>query len=284
VAARIAAEHNIDLSRVKPQQGKRIQKADVLAYLETQKDRKGEPAMPVQASRPLASPKARRLAAEHGLELSDLEGRGPEGAVLAADVLTAASGSGAAGGPAPQTAEPTLPPAAALQTLSLSRVERIAAERLSQSWATVPHFYIIREVQAGKLITWRTQAQSRSSEKITLTDLLVKVIAVALSRHPRLNARWDEDSIILNPDINVGLAVAVESGLVVPVIHRADTLGLIELAARRKALVEKVRSAALSPTDLNGGTFTVSNLGMYGVDAFNAIINPLRQPFWLSAG
>ncbi|MBC7811117.1 MAG: 2-oxo acid dehydrogenase subunit E2, partial [Burkholderiales bacterium] len=117
-------------------------------------------------------------------------------------------------------------------------------------------------------------ARSRSAEKITYTDLLVKVTASALRQHPRLNASWNKDSITLNHDINIGLAVAVEDGLVVPVIHHADTLGLSKLAARRGELVSKAQAGKLSLNDLRGGTFTISNLGMYGVDSFNAIVNP----------
>lgn len=278
VAARIAAEHNLDLSQISPD-GNRIQKADVLAYLEA-KANGGQPT--AVGGRPLASPKARRLAAEQGLDLATIAGSGPDRAVLAADVEEAKK-RGAEVAELRET--PTLPPsplptsqpstpAATLQTLTMSKLWRIAAERLTQSWTTVPHFYLMREVNTTQLIAWRQKVLLRATEKITYTDLLVKIVAAALRRHPRLNAMWHEGRIMLNDEVNVGLAVALEEGLVVPVIHQADNLGLNELAARRKELVAKAQASKLSLADISGGTFTLSNLGMYGVDAFNAIVNP----------
>lgn len=263
IARRIAAEHNLDLAQVKPQHG-RVRKDDVLSYLAEQ----NAPAAPL-----LASPKARRLAQERGIELRTIAGSGPDGAVLAADVLAASpvpvelpvSDSVNGGKPSPTPAP---------ETMTVSRTWRVMVERLSQTWATVPHFYLMREVNASALIAWLSDVRGRTAEKITYTDLLVKVTAAALRQHPRVNASWRSDTITLNPDINIGLAVAIDDGLVVPVIHRADTLGLAQLAARRIELVAKAQAGKLSPDDLGGGTFTISNLGMYDVDAFNAIINP----------
>jgi pyruvate dehydrogenase E2 component (dihydrolipoamide acetyltransferase) len=163
---------------------------------------------------------------------------------------------------------------AASETLAMSRIWRVMVERISQAWTTVPHFYLMREVNATSLIAWLAEARGRSTEKITYTDLLVKVTAAALRQHPRLNASWHENTITLNTDVNIGLAVAVEDGLLVPVIHRADTLGLSQLAARRGEVVGRAQAGKLALDDLSGGTFTISNLGMYGVDAFNAIVNP----------
>ena len=148
------------------------------------------------------------------------------------------------------------------------------AQRLTESWTTIPHFYLVTEANASQLIQWRERALARATEKITYTDLLVKIVASALDRHARLNAMWQADQIVLNEEINIGLAVAVEEGLLVPVLHGANQLGLNALAARRKALVAKAQAGKLSLADMSGGTFTLSNLGMYGVDAFNAIINP----------
>jgi pyruvate dehydrogenase E2 component (dihydrolipoamide acetyltransferase) len=148
------------------------------------------------------------------------------------------------------------------------------AERITQCWTSVPHFYLLREVNASGLIAWRDKAHKGAETKITYTDLLVRVVAAALRRHPRLNAMWDEGKIRLNEQINVGLAVAVEDGLVVPVVHAADKLSVGEIAARRQALVARAQAGKLRPDDIAGGTFTISNLGMYGVDAFNAIVNP----------
>jgi pyruvate dehydrogenase E2 component (dihydrolipoamide acetyltransferase) len=161
-----------------------------------------------------------------------------------------------------------------LETMTVSRIWRVMTERISQAWTTIPHFYLLREVNATRLIAWLDEARGRATEKITYTDLLVKLTATALRQHPRLNASWQNDTLVLNPGIHIGLAVAVEDGLVVPVVHQADTLGLGQLAARRLELVARAQAGKLSPDDISGGTFTISNLGMYGVDAFSAIVNP----------
>lgn len=156
----------------------------------------------------------------------------------------------------------------------MSRPWRIMAQRLQQSWTTVPHFYLERDVNAAALAQWRKALQVRSSAKITYTDLMVKAVAAALRKHPRINASWHNEQIVANHEINVGLAVAVEDGLLVPVVHGADRLGLSEIAGRRIDLVDKAQSGKLAPADLADGTFTISNLGMFGVERFNAIVNP----------
>jgi len=248
VAARLAADYNIDISKVKPNGGQ-VRKEDVLAYLDTQNN-------PIVMTRVLASPKAKRLAQERGLDLKSISGSGPDGAVLANDVLTF------------QVAQPVS------ESLAVSRMWHVMVERLTQAWTTIPHFYLIREVNASQLIGWREKAQNKSAEKITYTDLLVKLTAATLKQYPRVNASWMNDTIVLNPEINIGLAVAVDDGLLVPVIHHADELNLTQLASRRSGVVSRAKAGKLSLDDLSGGTFTISNLGMYGVDAFNAIVNP----------
>ena len=202
----------------------------------------------------LASPKARRLAREHGIELDSVTGSGPHGSVLAAD-LEGANGDGAA-------------------TLEVGPVWQRMAERVARSWQTVPHFFLLREVDAGGLQAWRETARRRPGcETLTHSDLLIRICAAALREHPRVNATWRDGSVVAQDEINVGLAVATDDALVVPVIHGADTLDLPSLAARRAQLVEAARAGRLAPADVQGGTFTVSNLGMYGVDAFLAVVN-----------
>lgn len=250
VAARIAAQEHIDLHQITPADGSRINKSDVLAYVQTQQ------AISLTPYLIPASPKARRLATERGLDLTKLNGSGPSGAVITTDL--------------PPAAPPTMREAAP-ELLAVNPAWRVMAERLSASWSSVPHFYLMREVDASRLKTWRAQAQGE--QKITITDLLVKLTAAALRRHPRVNASWN-DGIALNGDINIGLAVATEEALLVPVIQHADQLGLQAIAARRAELVERANTGKLRLDDLQGGTFTLSNLGMYGVDAFNAIVNP----------
>ena len=267
LARKIAEQHGVDLAQVKASGGT-IQKADVLAYVES---RKAAPAANGAAARlVLASPKARRLAAERGLDISALSGSGPGGAVLAADVAAAAR-------PAvqvPAAPRVEVPAAAVARAEGVSNIWRVMAERMTQSWTTAPHFYLVREVNVSRLATWRERASKQTSARITYTDLLVKLVAAALARHPAVNASWKDGAIVRHAEVNIGLAVAIDDGLIVPVIHRADTLGLAEIATRREDLVTRAQAGKLRPADIQGGVFTISNLGMYGVDAFNAIVNP----------
>jgi pyruvate dehydrogenase E2 component (dihydrolipoamide acetyltransferase) len=207
--------------------------------------------------RPLASPKARRLAAERGLDLAVVSGSGPHGAIVAADL----------------DGVDAVPPSAATDDLEVGSIWRRMAERTSQSWQA-PHFFLTREVDARRLLSWRESVRSREGyESVTHTDLLVKVAAEALRRHPRANAAWADGRISSSGEVNVGIAVAVDDGLVVPVVHGADRLSLREIASRRATVVAAARAGKLRPQDVSGGTFTISNLGMYGVDAFLAILN-----------
>ena len=273
LAMHVAAEHGVDLRLVVPK-GARVERADILAYIEAL-EKTTAPAAP---RRVLASPKARRLAAEQNLALTAVRGTGPEGAIQAADVLAAAAR------PAPGLAAPVAMPLADEPSLSsthapaatetLSTLWRVMAERMTQCWTTVPHFYLLREVNAEGLIAWRAKLLQRSAEKITFTDLLTKVVATALARHPRVNASWRDGAIVTSSGIHVGIAVAVEQGLVVPIIHHADRLGISEIARQRQEVMARAQAGKLRLEDLVDGTFTISNLGMYGVDAFNAIVNP----------
>jgi pyruvate dehydrogenase E2 component (dihydrolipoamide acetyltransferase) len=267
LASRIAAEHHIDLGQVRPA-GQRIQKADVLAYLQHQQSAGGRLLA--------ASPKARRLAREQRKDLAAIAGSGPGGAVLSTDVLAAsvvpivpvAQAASVAPAPTPIVAS------GEASNLAVSTIWRIMAERTTQSWNEVPHFYLAREVHASRMIAWREHLTTeRGAQEVTYSDLLVKIVAQALRQHPRVNTTWNAGKITLLEDVHVGLAVALEDGLVVPVIHHADQLSLRGIAKERKDLVARAREGKLRPQDISGGTFTISNLGMYGVDAFNAIIN-----------
>ncbi len=271
VAARIAAEHQVDLSQVRAS-GERIQKEDVLAYLAARESA----SQPVVLGKILASPKARRLAQEQGVALATINGSGPEGAVITEDVLAAATARAqAVVGVAPATEiSSTAPDSTETTAVPMSRAWRIMAQRLQQSWTTVPHFYLERDVNMTQVVQWRKALQSRTSVKSTYTDLLVKLVAATLRKHPRVNASWQNEQIIANRAINIGLAVAVEDGLLVPVVAGADQLGLAAIAERRIALVEKAQAGKLAPADMANGTFTISNLGMFGVERFNAIVNP----------
>ncbi len=262
VAARMAAQHGIDLADV-PAVGGRISREDIEAHMRTAG----------AGVRVLASPKARRLARERGIDLASLAGNGPQGAVLAADVpLTVQPPTESITQPQPVPAPAASPP----DKPTVSRMWQIMAQRLTASWTSVPHFYLVREVDATGLQGWRSLLASKTPDRVnvTYTDLLTKLTALSLARFPRLNASWRDGEILFNPDINIGLAVAVPEGLLVPVVHKADQLQVEDIAARRTELVARANRAALLPDDFAGGTFTISNLGMYGVDAFNAIVNP----------
>ena len=211
------------------------------------------------------SPKARRLAAEHGVDPASVRGTGPGGEILADDILAAAKTSGTSG------------TSGTLGTVgTLSTVARLMAERTTQSWTTVPHFFVVRDVDATKLVSLREKlapgVQQSHGVKLTQTDLLVALVARVLRTHASMNASWTGNGIRTNSDINVGLAVATPDGVVAPVVQRADGARLGDIATRRHDLADRARAGRLQPADLNGGTFTISNLGMLGVDAFTAII------------
>jgi pyruvate dehydrogenase E2 component (dihydrolipoamide acetyltransferase) len=253
LARKIAQEHGVDLAQVKPAGGK-IEKADVFAHVARQKESATVDGTAARLA--AASPKARRLATERGVDIQALRGSGPGGAILVADVFAATTGAARAEAP------------------GVGTVWRIMAERMTASWTTAPHFYLVREVTVSRLVSWRDRVRKQTGARITYTDLLVKLVAAALAQHPGVNASWKDGAIARNADINIGLAVAIDAGLVVPIIYRADTLSLADIAARREDMVSRAQAGKLRPADIQGGGFTISNLGMYGVDAFNAIVNP----------
>ena len=211
-------------------------------------------------ARRLASPKARRLAQEHRLALASLSGTGPRGTIVAADVdaALAATAAGGAGSPVGGRAR--------------GRVWDLMAERVTASWQTAPHFFLMREVNATALESRRALGRERGSF-VTATDLLLKLCGAALREHSDINACWRNGGVVREDEVNIGIAVAVEEGLVVPVVRGVDRLELDAVAARRAELVAAAREGRLRPADVNGGTFTISNLGMYGVDGFFAIVN-----------
>jgi pyruvate dehydrogenase E2 component (dihydrolipoamide acetyltransferase) len=211
--------------------------------------------------RRLASPKARKLAEARGIDLDTLTGTGPNGAVTAKDIESMAQA-----GPGP--------PATNGDAFQVGSVWRVMADRTTRAWQEVPQFVLSRDVDASRLDSWRAVVRARpGAERVSHTDLLVKLCAEALRRHPRVNASWRDGSVVPGAGINVGIAVATDEALVVPVVHDADRLELAALSARRVEVVDAARAGRLRPEDVQGGTFTVSNLGMYGVDAFQAIVN-----------
>jgi pyruvate dehydrogenase E2 component (dihydrolipoamide acetyltransferase) len=216
------------------------------------------------SSAPQISPKARRLAKELGVDIGRLRGTGPGGVISTEDVQAFADS---------QRTASAAPPAA---SEALSQVARLMAERTTQSWTSVPHFFLVRDVDAGALVDAQRKLGAEGGQAqgapVTLTDLLIAVLARTLARHPQLNSSWTGEGIRPNPDINISLAVAVKDGVVGAVLHRANMLTISEISAQRMDLRERARAGRLRPADISGGTFTLSNLGMYKVDAFSAII------------
>jgi pyruvate dehydrogenase E2 component (dihydrolipoamide acetyltransferase) len=213
------------------------------------------------------SPKARRLAKELGVDIASVRGSGPGGEIFASDVLAESESKSASSSPlAPEDVE--IP----------SSIGRLMAERTSQSWTTVPHFFVVREIDAGALVEVRKRLGSTLEQargiKLTHTDFLVALLARVLVKHPRMNASWSGAGIHLNQEVNIGVAMAVDDGVVATVIHNANKVDLGEIAVQRRDLTERARAGRLRPSDIAGATFTISNLGMYHVDAFSAIISP----------
>jgi pyruvate dehydrogenase E2 component (dihydrolipoamide acetyltransferase) len=235
--------------------------------------KKPSPVQRQRAKRAAASPKARRLAAESGVELASVEGSGPGGAVVAGDLAGAVPPS-RDDEAAASTASTTAASTAAAARIGVSPAWRVMAARTAASWTTAPHFSLSRDVSAQRLLTWLERIRARSGSDVTVTDVILRVVAASLREHPRLNGSWSEDGITAGGPVNLGLAVATDDELVVPVIAEAERLSVEELAGRRRDLVERARSGGLRPADVQGGTFTVTNLGMYGVDSFAAVINP----------
>jgi pyruvate dehydrogenase E2 component (dihydrolipoamide acetyltransferase) len=225
-------------------------------------------AIPRPSATPQISPKARRLAKELGVEISGIRGSGPDGVITAEDVQALAAG-----------AKPSVSSVAAPgEAAPLAQVARVMAEKTTQSWTSVPHFFLSRDVDSTELLKKQkelaTAVEKTPGLKLTLTDLLVRLTAKVLEKHPKINASWTGNNIRLNDEINIGLAIAVQHGVVGAVIHRANKLALAEISAQRRDLAERARSNKLRPQDITGGTFTISNLGMFQVDSFLAIITP----------
>jgi pyruvate dehydrogenase E2 component (dihydrolipoamide acetyltransferase) len=241
------------------------------------------------------SPLARRFAIEQGIDYTTIRGSGPNGRIIKLDV-EAALAQAARPAPAPQQpAAPGVPaapefvpafePAPApveageVVEIPLTNMRRTIARRLSQSMQTAPHFYVTSVIDTGKLAELRAQinayaASEQPPVKVSFNDLIIKAVAKALVKMPQVNVSFAEDRLIQKKQVHIGMAVALEQGLIVPVLHNVNTLGVLEIARESQRLAEAARTGRLRPEDLSGGTFTVSNLGMYDVESFTAIINP----------
>lgn len=242
-----------------------------------------------QSSSARISPLARKIAKEHGIDLATIAGSGPQGRIVRADVEAAIAKTAAgpvtapvvSGEPVPASAAPLTAPAVGEdERIPANRLRSVAAKRLTESQA-VPHFFLTSIVDVEKLLAFRTEANEALAAqgiKASINDVLVRAVAVALRQHPEANASWVDDAsgqaVLRRARVNVGIAVATEAGLLVPVIHDADRKSLGQIAVETVALAAKARDGKLGLEDITGGTFSISNLGMFGIDQFTAVINP----------
>ncbi|WP_017570319.1 dihydrolipoamide acetyltransferase family protein [Nocardiopsis halotolerans] len=242
-----------------------------------------------EAPRPRTSPLARRLAKEYGLDINRIQGSGPKGRIVRADIEAARERGVEEAAPAARAKEEAKPAAEKAvsapafddgrdsEELRVSNVRKVIARRLTESKQTVPHFYLRRTIDAEALKAFRAQINEQLSStgvKVSFNDLIVKASATALKLHPAVNTSWVDDKLLQHHRINVGVAVAVDAGLVVPVLHDTDKATLSEISTNTRELAGKARDGKLKPQEMSGGTFSVSNLGMFGVDSFSAVINP----------
>jgi len=236
-----------------------------------------------EEARVKASPVARRIAAELGVDLFSVKGTGPEGRVTETDVRAAAKLKSAV----PKTASADPVKAGARARIQLSGMRKIIAQRLVESLGPIPHFYLTIDVDAGPLMEAREELKSAGegadASKITVNDFVLKAAVMAAVKVPRANASFDGDAIVQYADVDLGIAVAIEDGLLTPVIRVAQNKSLREISELAKDLAHRARNKRMKPEEFQGGTFTVSNLGAMGIDSFSAVINP-PQGFILAVG
>ncbi len=246
---------------------------------------------PHNGERVFASPLARRMAQQAGIELSALTGSGPQGRIVKADVEAALAKPQPAPAPAPTPAfRPAAAPpppmaaptanAAPHKAIPHSSMRKVIARRLSESKQTVPHFYVAMDIELDALLKLRAELNAQSPKdapgafKLSVNDLVIKACAVALRRHPGVNAAWSEEAILHYDDVDISVAVAIPDGLITPIVRQADRKGLAAISAEMKDLGARAKAGKLKPEEFQGGGFSISNMGMYGVTHFAAIINP----------
>ena len=274
---------------IAPPQQKRGEGA-VSAALDEEKQQKPEPiGREHEQPRVKASPVARRIASELGVDLFSVKGTGPEGRVTETDVRAAAKSQPVAAGVSPAGKQPARLPLQAGESarIQLSGMRKIIAQRLVESLGPVPHFYLTIEINAGPLMEAREELKSAGegadAAKITVNDFVLKAAVMAAVKVPRVNASFDKESIVQYADVDLGVAVAIEDGLLTPVIRDAQDKSLREISALAKDLAHRARNKRMKPEEFQGGTFTISNLGGMGIDSFSAVINP-PQGFILAVG
>lgn len=218
-----------------------------------------------------ASPLAKRIASDKGIDLQQIQGSGDGGRIIKKDVEAAAqSGQGIKSVTAPAMAIPS----GEDETVTVSQMRKAIARRLGESKYSAPHFYLTAELDMDKAVEARKMINEGEEVRISFNDMVIKAVAIALRKHPYVNGSWNGDKMTLHGDVNIGVAVAVDEGLLVPVVNNADYKSLSQIKAEVKELAGKARNKKLKPDEMEGSTFTVSNLGMFGIDEFTGIINP----------
>ncbi len=233
--------------------------------------------MPEAEGRRRSSPLARKMAREMGVSLDAIAGSGPRGRIIAADVKSAGGGQAPAPVRQPPTPSTGQPRAAVLhetKQVPLTAMRRTIAKRLVESTGPIPHFYLTVDYDAANLVGMRQQMADMSGVKVSLNDFIVRAVALALQQHPNVNASWGDEAITEHGEIHIGIAVATPEGLITPVVRNADQKSVIEISHEVRALAEKARNRKLLPNEYQGSTFTISNLGAWGIEEFTAIINP----------
>jgi len=268
------------LERILVQEGETVPIGQPIAVIGSGDGAAPPPPAPVPPAPPTgtpvkASPMARAIARDQGIDLSTVTGSGPGGRVVKADVeAVAAPAAPAPAAPAPAPAKPA---AADVEEVPLSGMRKTVARRLVESMQSAPHFYLTIQVDVDALLELRAELNRRLADegtKLSVNDLLVKACAVTLRAHPDINVSWGGDKLLRHRRVHVGIAVAVEGGLIVPVVRDADQKSVSQISREAKALIERARAGKLRPDEFTGGTFTISNLGMFGIDQFTAVINP----------
>jgi pyruvate dehydrogenase E2 component (dihydrolipoamide acetyltransferase) len=225
---------------------------------------------PNGSSRVLASPLARKLAKEQGIDLASLQGSGPGGRVVQRDLSNAKPGA------SPVAAKAQALPSEAGTLVPHNNIRRITAERLAEAWRTIPHIYLNVDCVVDGLMNARAELNARAGDsyKLSVNDFVIRAVAFALRKVPEMNSQWTNAGTLRLSSVDVAIAVALPHGLITPIIRRADQKGLAEISGEMKVLAEKARAGKLMPEEYQGGGFTISNLGMYGIKDFGAIVNP----------
>ncbi|BAK83166.1 pyruvate dehydrogenase complex dihydrolipoamide acetyltransferase [Komagataeibacter medellinensis] len=237
-----------------------------------------------KGARVFASPLARRIAAQTGIDLATLRGSGPNGRIVRRDVeqarQTPAATPAATVAQAAPAAAPAAPAGAAYDSVPHSGMRKVIARRLTEAKSTIPHFYVEMDVELDALLALRSQLNAAAPDegpgayKISVNDMLVKAAAVTLRRVPQVNVSYTDDAVLAYHDVDISVAVSIPDGLITPIVRAADTKGLRQISLETRDLVARARTGKLKPEEFQGGTFSISNMGMYGVKAFSAILNP----------